>query len=91
MGYWESALARLQSDERQLPLVRDILDDLKSITLEEIQNLAREVFGPQDTTNYFFTMPQAAAEEEIRKQEPESTPADGGYTIISTRSTMAEP
>ena len=90
-SYWENALARLQSDPRQLPLIRDIEADVKSITLEEIQQLAREVFGPQDTTNYFFTMPKAAAEEEISKQEPETTPANDGYTIISSSTTMADP
>ena len=94
MGYWESALARLQSDERQLPLVRDLLDDLKSISLEEIQKLAQEVFGPQDTTNYFFTMPASAVEKEAPvQQEPaiDLLSNRDGYTIITSKATQADP
>ncbi len=96
-GYWESALARLQSDARQLPLIRDILNDVKSITLEEIQQLAHEVFGPQDTTNYFFTMPASAVEAAApapQQEEPAAaaaeTPRDG-YTIITSKTTQADP
>ncbi len=85
-GYWESAMARLQSDPRQLALIRDIEADVKSITLEEIRQLAREVFGPQETVNYFFTMPAEAVEK-----APQPAPSTSGYTIISSRSTMAEP
>ena len=90
-GYWESALARLQSDERQLPLIRGQVEDVQSITLEEIQQLAREVFGPQDTTNYFFTMPAGAVPQEQPEAEPAPAEAGGGYTIITTESTMADP
>ncbi len=90
-GYWESALARLQSDERQLPLLRGQVEDVQSISLEEIQQLAREVFGPQDTTNYFFTMPAGAVPQEQPEAEPAPAEAKGGYTIISTESTMTDP
>lgn len=90
-GYWESALARLQSDERQLPLLRGHVEDVQSISLEEIQQLAREVFGPQDTTNYFFTMPAGAVPQEQPEAEPAPAEAKGGYTIISTESTMTDP
>ena len=82
VGYWESALASLQSDPRQLPLLRDLEQDVKSITLEEIQQLAREVFGPQDKTNYFFTMPANAipaeekGEEAPAAEEPAPAPAE---------------
>ena len=71
LGYWENALASLQSDPRQLPLLRDLVEDVKSITLEEIQQLAREVFGPQDKTNYFFVMPAGAV-----PVEPEPAPEE---------------
>ena len=90
-GYWNSALARLQSDERQLPLIRGQVEDVQSITLEEIQQLAREVFGPQDSTNYFFTMPAGAVPQEQPEAEPAPAEAGGGYTIITTESTMADP
>lgn len=99
IGYWNSALARLQSDERQLPLLRNQVEDVKSITLEEIQQLAREVFGPQDKTNYFFTMPAGSVptEETEATEEsptPETSPAAQtglSYTIISSTATMADP
>lgn len=81
--YWESALARLQSDPRQLPLIRDLVEDVQSITLEEIQQLAREVFGPQDKTNYFFTMPEKAVQKE-------RAAAKENYTIITSRSTQSD-
>lgn len=90
-GYWESALARLQSDPRQLPLIRNLLDDVKSITLEEIQELAKEVFSPQDTINYFFTMPAAAVEKEMPEPTPAALPARDGYTIITSQTTMNAP
>ncbi len=94
VGYWESALARLQSDPRQLPLIRDLVEDVRSITLEEIQQLAREIFGPQDTTNYFFTMPASAVEKEAPAQTSpaENEPAGrNGYTIITSKATQADP
>ncbi len=92
VGYWQGALSCLQSDPRQLPLMRSLVEDVKSITLEEIQQLAREVFGPQDKTNYFFVVPAHAvpAEEtgapapataepvaEPAEEQPEAAPAAG--------------
>ncbi len=78
IGYWEGALSCLQSDPRQLPLMRDLVEDVKSITLEEIQQLAREVFGSQDNVNYFFTMPAGtvpAGEQETAAPAEEAAPA----------------
>lgn len=88
-AYWESALARLQSDPRQLPLIRDIVDDVKSISLDEIRQLLREIFGAQDTANYFFTVPASAVPQE-NPPAPEEEPVRDGYTIITTKATMAE-
>lgn len=89
MGYWEGALSRLQSDARQLPWMRNLVEDVQSITLEEIQQLAREIFAPQDTTNYFFTMPAAEVE---KLTQPEQEPAEENeYSIITTATTMADP
>ncbi len=84
-SYWESALARLQSDARQLPLIRNNLQDVQSITLEEIQQLAREVFSSQDKVNYFFTMPESAIPPAPKEPDTEE------YTIISSEKTMADP
>lgn len=93
IGYWENGLACLQSDPRQLPLMRDLVEDVKSITLDEIQQLAREVFGQQDKINYFFTVPASAvpAEAAPTPEAPAATPAEpADYTIISSESTMAD-
>ncbi len=57
-AFWEGGLARLQSDPRQLDLLRDFREDARDITLEEIQQLAREIFGNPERVNYYFTMPQ---------------------------------
>ncbi len=89
-GFWESALARLQSDPRQLPLLRGLEEDVQSITLEEIQQLARDIFGPQDNTNYFFTMPADSVPRHEQSTPPQETP-DNGYTIITTESTNSDP
>ena len=91
-GFWNSALARLQSDPDQLPLVRDLVDDVSGITLEEIQQLAREVFAPQDTINYFFTMPAAAIPQDKQESSEPAPPAtiESTYTIITTPETMAD-
>ncbi len=87
-AFWDNSLVRLQSDPRQLPLIRDMVEDVKSITLEEIQQLAREVFGPQNEVNYFFTMPEEAAQKESAPA-PEPSP-EGAYTIITSDSTMSD-
>ena len=94
IGYWESALSRLQSDSRQLPLIRNIMEDVQSISLEEIQQLAREIFAPQDTVNYFFTMPEEAVRKIQPAPEPEPAPVENttdAYTIISSKATMSDP
>jgi hypothetical protein len=66
-------------------LIRNNLQDVQSITLEEIQQLAREVFSSQDKVNYFFTMPESAIPP--APKEPDTKE----YTIISSEKTMADP
>ena len=56
-GYWMNALSRLQSDSEQLGLIRDMMDDAKNITLEDINNLAKEIFG-QDNATHLFVVPE---------------------------------
>ncbi len=79
-SYWAGGMARLQSDPKQLGLMRDVVADTKAITLEEIQALAREIFGGDAQPNYYFTVPQdykvpgeAPADAEGAAEEP--TPA----------------
>ena len=82
-SFWCSGLAGLQSDAEQLGLIRDLLSDLRSITLEEIQELAREVFG-KDNANFFFTVPAdgvpAPAEVEEEETEEEAPEAEAPAT-----------
>ena len=92
VGYWEGALSCLQSDPRQLPLMRDLVEDVKSITLEEIQQLAREVFGPQDKTNYFFVMPsQSIPADEADPAEEEAAAPAAAEPAVDAPVEAAEP
>ncbi len=79
-SYWAGGMSRLQSDAKQLDLMRDTVTDAKAITLEEIQALAKEIFGGENKANYFFTVPNEAekapaAEEPAPAAEEEPTPA----------------
>lgn len=95
--FWNANVVDLQSNKERLGLIRDMMDDLKSITCEEIRHLGKEVFG-KDNANYFFTVPQdyqpaPAAEDE--KKEPAAGGAAKlpvpGYTVITTEATAALP
>ncbi len=57
-GFWERSLARLQSEPERLDLLRDFREDARNITLEEIRELARDIFGDPEKVNYYFTVPQ---------------------------------
>ncbi len=103
-AFWCSSLASLQSDPEQIGLIRDVLDDLRSITLEEIQTLAKEVFG-KDNANFYFTMPadgvpapeaeEAAAPAAPAAEEPQPVAtgkgAEMGYTVLTTVPTVQLP
>lgn len=54
--FWQAAVAHIQTDPEQLGLVRDMISDAKSITIEEIRALAKEVFGSGQVSS-FFTVP----------------------------------
>ncbi len=105
-SFWCASLAGLQSDPEQLALIRDLLPDLRSITLDEIRELAREVFG-KNNANFYFTMPEDAIPAEDaptpttpaangpNSEEPVA-PAPGlgaelGYSILTTESTLRHP
>ncbi len=62
-SFWENNLTRLQSDPQQLDLLRDFREDARNITLEEIRQLAREIFGDAEKVNYYFTQPAERAEK----------------------------
>lgn len=100
--YWEAELENLQSDPEQLQLIRDLVKDVGSITLDEIRDLGKEIFGSEDKTNFYFVVPEnyqesdSAAEQEEPVSKPEQTPikaqpAAGEYVVITSRETAAAP
>lgn len=63
-GYWVGALSHLQSDSEQLGLIRDNIADAKSITYDEIVELAKEVFGNEQSKQLFVVPANYDAENE---------------------------
>lgn len=57
-GFWQGAIARLQTEPERLEELRDLLQDLRSMKADEIRTLAREIFGNDDKVNKFFTVPE---------------------------------
>lgn len=100
--YWEGNLVDLQSEPQRAALMRDILKDIESITLDEIRSLAKEVFGNADTTNFYFVAPEGyenADEEKPAAQQPQETvsapssirPQAGEYAVLVTKATASLP
>lgn len=97
-AFWNANMADLQSNKERLGLIRDMMEDLNSITFEEIRDLGKEVFG-KDNANYFFTVPEDYQPE--ADKQPEAAPAvEAGsqpsvpnlsYTVITTEATAALP
>lgn len=71
-AFW-LALAVSQARPEDLELIRGMERDLRSITLDEINALAREVFG-SDSAASFYVLPDSVPGHEIG--EGTSTPAD---------------
>lgn len=100
-SFWCGALADLQSDPEKLDSIRTVVDDFKSITFEEIQQLAKEVFGnrnvncyyvvPEDYTPADEEQPEAAAPAEDATPIAKVAPTVEDYTVITTESTVADP
>ncbi len=57
--FWVGSMVRLQSEPQTYELMRDFRKDAESITLEEIRELAKEVFG-KENGNYYLTIPANA-------------------------------
>ena len=100
--YWEENLEQLQSDPDRLALIRDLVDDAKSITLEEIRELAREIFGKADMTSFLFVVPEDydVTDSETQQTSPAqpqadlsslNTPAHGEYLALITEATSRLP
>lgn len=84
--FWCANVSDLQSNSERLALLRDVMDDVKSITYEEIRDLGKEIFG-KDNANYFFTVPedyQPAPEPGDEKKNDEAEPQpepEGGAAV----------
>ena len=104
-SFWCGALADLQSDPEKLESIRNVVDDFKSITLSEIQQLAKDVFGNKNV-NCYYTVPEdytPADEEQPAAAEPAPAPAADetpiakvaptveDYTVVTTETTAKDP
>ncbi len=104
-GFWLDQLSELQSDSEKLPLLRQLMPDVESITLEEIRALAKEVFG-KDNANFYFTVPEDTElpeatpqneekqnEEQRNDEKQKQAPLHLGspYAVILSEATAAEP
>lgn len=102
-GFWSSGLLYTQSDPGQLDRIRDLRDDLRSITADEIRALAKEVFGSRNP-DHFFTVPEdieTPAPEQpdnagsdtpaVEKSAPAPAVPSVAYTILVSKETAALP
>ena len=98
--FWDEAMLDLQSNPERAELVRDAVKDARSITYEEMQELAREVFG-KDNASFFYTVPEGYQEDDrteptptepaaAANEPPAPAPAPGEYLVLTTRGTAAE-
>ncbi|MGN0868754.1 MAG: M16 family metallopeptidase [Akkermansia sp.] len=62
-GFWLAGLTDLQSEPERRALLADRCSDARSITLAEINELAREIFGRENAV-YLFTVPEGTSETE---------------------------
>ena len=100
-NFWNDAVKDLQSNPERVELVRDLLQDARSITLSELQELAKDVFG-KDNTDFFFIVPEdydenAAPAAQVEEAPPAAAapvaamPAPGEYAVLTTSSTVSRP
>lgn len=98
-GFWEDGIRDLQSRPEKIELLKDLLDDVRSITREEIQQLAHDIFG-KDNTSFYFVVPEdydeeataAPAAQQAQEAAPApaaAVPAPGEYLVITSQSTAA--
>lgn len=89
-SYWERNLIDLQSNPERRTLMRDIMEDVESITAEEIRAIGREIFGRDCRADFFFVMPEgtepntpAVPAEPVAAPTPQiSAPAPGEYAVL---------
>lgn len=69
-SYWERSLIDLQSNPERRALMRDVMKDVESITVEEIRSLGREIFGTNCRADFFFVVPEGDEEPEGGSSAP---------------------
>ncbi len=90
-SFWQSRLAKLQSDSEYLELLRNYKKDIDSISYEEILALSKEIFM-QDDYNFYFTVPsffenkEDTDKEEVKSTTPPATDKQPYLVIISEES-----
>ncbi|OCA02102.1 peptidase m16 domain [Akkermansia glycaniphila] len=70
-GYWMGVAADSQSEPENIELARNLINDLKSITLDELNVLAKEVFGNDKATGISI-MPDMGGTKEVAPKAGES-------------------
>lgn len=79
-GYWLASIESLQSDESNLGLLRGYLADIDAITYEEVNILAKTIFGANapnpisgtDKASFFFTVPEDAVPATVGDDAPKA-------------------
>lgn len=84
-AYWQGLLSDSQQKPERMQEHREAVEDFKSITLEEMKALAKEVFGKGEILNINI-LPDNPKEEVA----PAATPASFSYSVNVTASTVAK-
>lgn len=63
--YWSAVLMNSQADPSEVEMIRNIESDLASVTLDEINELARTVFG-EDNAAVFYVLPDSVPGHEMK-------------------------
>ncbi len=95
-AFWMGNMIRLQSDPQALELLRCFRADAASITLEEIRQLAMEIFGSGNAGgNWYFTVPQddeaSASPAAPVAEQPAAAATGDTYAIACTMEAWQDP
>ncbi len=67
-SYWQNQLIDFQSEPERPALMRDFIEDINSMSVDEVRAVAREVFGPSEASaDFFFVVPEGTQQEEDGK------------------------
>lgn len=89
--YWINSLMKSQADPNELEMIRNIEADLASVTLDEINALARSVFG-NDNAAVFYVLPDSVPGHEIKGEDgkPLNDPASSAEEGFSVHAKVGE-